>query len=726
MLRNELIGTLLKREYKYKSESVNLSEVFGVNVFDLQKMKTYLTKSSFEKVEDAIKFGNKISIHVANDVANAMKTWAISVGATHFTHWFQPLTGSTAEKHDAFVEALGDGTAVNTFEGISLVQQEPDASSFPSGGLRNTFEARGYTAWDPSSPAFVLDNTLCIPTIFVSYTGEALDYKAPLLNALTAVDKAATEVAQIFDKTVEKVFATLGWEQEFFLIDELLYHSRPDLQLTGRTLFGHVSAKHQQLKDHYFGSINERTMNFFKEFEYEAIKLGIPVKTRHNEVAPMQFECAPMFEECNLSVDHNLLTMDLMKRVAARHHFKVLFHEKPFDGINGSGKHNNWSLHTDSGINLLKPGKNPKENLQFLAFFVCAIKAVHDYPDLLRASYLNAANDHRLGSKEAPPSILSVFIGSELTAMLDEIETKIKGGKMTPEEKTEIKLNIGKIPQILVDNTDRNRTSPFAFTGNKFEIRAVGSSLNCSAVMTVLNTMMAKVLGEFKVEVETRIEKGLKKDEAIFEVLRKYIIESKNIRFEGDSYSEEWIKESKKRGLSATKNTIEGIACLKDKKVIQLFEEMKVLSASELEARYNIKLEQYKKMIQIEARTLGDLAINHIIPAAINYQHKLLQNIQSLQDVFGKENLRERCSAQIQIVEEISKRVNTLHSSVNDMVEERKKANLMTDSFKMANAYALNVFPYFILIRNEVDKLEQIVDDKLWPLPKYRELMFLF
>lgn len=724
MNRQKVISALFERDYKFDFKHQNLSENFGINVFDLGKIKGYLTRTAFDKVVDAVRFGNKIDIHVANDVANAMKTWATSIGATHYTHWFQPLTGSTAEKHDAFIEPTNDGMAMNTFDGKSLVQQEPDASSFPSGGLRNTFEARGYTAWDPSSPAFVIDGTLCIPTIFVSYTGEALDYKAPLLNALTAVDKAATEVAQYFDKTVEKVNAHLGWEQEFFLIDELFFHARPDIQLTGRTLFGLGSAKNQQLNDHYFGAINERAMNFFKDFEFEAVKLGIPIKTRHNEVAPMQFECAPLFEECNLAVDHNQLTMDLMKRIAHRHHFKVLFHEKPYDGINGSGKHNNWSLHTNNGMNLLKPGKNPKENLQFLSFFVCAIKAVHDYSDILRASYLTAANDYRLGSKEAPPTVVSIFIGSELTAMLEEIERKIKGGKMTPEEKTEIKLNIGKIPQILVDNTDRNRTSPFAFTGNKFELRAVGSSLNCSAVMTVLNTMMAKVLSEFKVEVDAKIDKGLKKDEAIFEILRKYIISSKNIRFEGDGYSPEWIKEAKKRGLSEAKNAIEGIGAIIEDKTIELFTSTGVMTKAELEARYNIKLDQYQKILQIESRTIGDLVLNHIIPAALTYQSKLTENIKSLKDVFGLDDYKTMCSTQLEVVMELSELVNNLYKEVNLMVEERNKANLLSSNLKMANAYAKTVLPCFAKIRVAVDRLEQIVDDEIWPLPKYRELMF--
>ena len=512
-LRFKALEVLMNRdpfEGHFENDS-KYAEIYGENVFSLDKMKNVLSFESLKSLKKAIQIGNKIDFKLANDVANAMKIWALSKGATHYTHCFQPLTGSTAEKHDAFFDPQGDGTAIDKFEGKNLVQQEPDASSFPSGGLRNTFEARGYTAWDPSSPAFIFGKTLCIPTIFVSYTGEALDYKSPLLRALSALNTAATGVAQYFDKEVESVDATLGWEQEFFLVDSALYSVRPDLLLTGRTLFGVGSTKNQQLNDNYFGSINSRTMNFLSEVEVEALKLGIPVKTRHNEVAPMQFEVAPAFEECNLAVDHNQLLIELMKKIARRHNFRVLFHEKPYKGINGSGKHNNWSLKSNLGVNLLKPGKNPKQNLQFLTFFVCAIKAVHDYGDILRSSMASPGNDHRLGTGEAPPGIMSVFIGEELTKKLDEIEVKIRGGKMSPEEKTEIKLNIGKIPQLLIDNTDRNRTSPFAFTGNKFEIRSVGSTLNCSAVMTAINTMMAKVLKDFKNQVDKKINDGLKK-----------------------------------------------------------------------------------------------------------------------------------------------------------------------------------------------------------------------
>lgn len=724
MLRKEALTAILERTPNHISENKNVISDFGINVFNQEQIKSYLSKSSCDKINDAVRYGNKISISVANEIANAMKNWAIDRGATHYTHWFQPLTGATAEKHDAFLEPDGQGNAISYFDGKSLVQQEPDASSFPSGGLRNTFEARGYTAWDPTSPAFVFDNTLCIPTIFVSYTGEALDYKAPLLNALTAVDKAAIDVAQYFDKTVEKVSATLGWEQEFFLIDEYLYYARPDIQLTGRTLFGLGSAKHQQLNDHYFGAINERVVQFFKDFEYQAIKLGIPVKTRHNEVAPMQFECTPVYEECNLSVDHNQLAMEIMKRVAKRHRFVVLFHEKPYAGINGSGKHNNWSLHTDKGVNLFKPGKNPKENLQFLSFFVCAIKAVNDYPDLLRAAVLTAGNDQRLGTNEAPPPLPSVFIGTELTAMLNEIEQKIKGGKMTPEEKTAIKLNIGKIPQILVDNTDRNRTSPFAFTGNKFEVRSAGASINCAAVMTVLNTMMASTLREFKKEVDQRIDKGLKKDEALFEILRKYIIASKNIRYEGDGYSEDWVKEAKKRKFRIIRNAVDGLDCLIAKPTVTLFKRMEVMTPSELEARYNIRVERYHKIVQIEARTIGDLAINHIIPATIKYQSELVESLNGMITAFGATKAKEMCAAQIGIIEEISDRINRLKFLIDRMVDLRKKANLEEIGFKKAQMYANDIRPSFDEIRTEVDRLEQIVDDAIWPLPKYRELMF--
>lgn len=721
-LRFKALEVLMSRKVEQKVHvgDSNYSDIFGVNVFSLEKMKQFLSSESFETLKSAIQFGERIDIRVANDVANAMKIWALSKGATHYSHWFQPLTGSTAEKHDAFFEPLEDGSAIEKFDGKSLVQQEPDASSFPSGGLRNTFEARGYTAWDPSSPAFIFGTTLCIPTIYVSFTGEALDYKAPLLNALSAVDKHATEMVQLFDKDVSRVHATLGWEQEFFLVDAALFSARPDLQLTGRTLFGWASAKNQQLNDNYFGAINQRTMAFLSEVEDEALRLGIPVKTRHNEVAPTQFEIAPAFEECNLAVDHNQLLIELMKKVARNHNFHVLFHEKPYEGINGSGKHNNWSLKTDTGVNLLKPGKNPKQNLQFLAFFVCAIKAVHDYGDILRSSMASPGNDLRLGTGEAPPAIMSVFVGEELTRKLDEIEQKIKGGKMTPEEKTEIKLNIGKIPQLLVDNTDRNRTSPFAFTGNKFEIRSVGSTQNCSSVMIAINTMMAKVLKEFKKEVDRKVDGGLKKDEAIFEIMRKYIIASKKIRFDGDGYSTEWELEAKKRGLS---NVPKSAYAFKEKiseTSLKLFKEMKVMSQNELEARYNINLENYQKIIQIEARVLGDLALNHIIPTAIKYQNNLITNVKGLQSIDG--NLIP--ASQLKMIKEINDRINKIYDKVIELVDQRKSINEMDTVELKAINYCDKIIPFFNEIRYEADKLEQVIDDDLWPLPKYRELLF--
>lgn len=721
-LRFKALEVLMSRKAEQKAHigNSNYADIFGENVFSLEKMKQFLSSESFETLKNAIQFGERIDIRVANDVANAMKIWALSKGGTHYSHWFQPLTGSTAEKHDAFFEPLEDGSAIEKFDGKSLVQQEPDASSFPSGGLRNTFEARGYTAWDPSSPAFIFGKTLCIPTIYVSFTGEALDYKAPLLNALSAVDKHATEMVQLFDKDVSRVHATLGWEQEFFLVDAALFSARPDLQLTGRTLFGWASAKNQQLNDNYFGAINQRTMAFLSEVEDEALRLGIPVKTRHNEVAPTQFEIAPAFEECNLAVDHNQLLIELMKKVAREHNFHVLFHEKPYEGINGSGKHNNWSLKTDTGVNLLKPGKNPKQNLQFLAFFVCAIKAVHDYGDILRSSMASPGNDLRLGTGEAPPAIMSVFVGEELTRKLDEIEQKIKGGKMTPEEKTEIKLNIGKIPQLLVDNTDRNRTSPFAFTGNKFEIRSVGSTQNCSSVMIAINTMMAKVLKEFKKEVDKKVDGGLKKDEAIFEIMRKYIIASKKIRFDGDGYSKEWEVEAKKRGLS---NVPKSAYAFKEKiseTSLKLFKEMKVMSQNELEARYNINLENYQKIIQIEARVLGDLALNHIIPTAIKYQNNLITNVKGLQSIDG--DLIP--ASQLKMIKEINDRINKIHDKVIELVDQRKRINEMDTAELKAINYCDKIIPFFNEIRYEADKLEQIIDDDLWPLPKYRELLF--
>jgi glutamine synthetase len=704
--------------------SAKISDYFGQNVFTIDTMQKFLSKEVFKEVKAAIESGQQINRKVAEQVATAMMAWAISKGATHYTHWFQPLTGATAEKHDSFFELSGEGKPIENFSGSALAQQEPDASSFPSGGIRNTFEARGYTAWDPSSPAFIIESrsgkTLCIPTIFVSYTGETLDYKAPLLKALHVLDEAAVPVCQYFDKNVTKVYATLGIEQEYFLIDTSLYYARPDLEMTGRTLFGHAPAKGQQLEDHYFGSIPGRVASFMCDLEIEAHKLGIPLKTRHNEVAPSQFECAPVFEEINLAVDHNQLLMDLMDKVARRHHFKVLLHEKPYAGINGSGKHNNWSLCTNTGKNLLSPGNTPKTNLMFLTFFINTIKAVHEHDDLLRASIASASNDHRLGANEAPPAIMSIFLGEQLSAVLDDLEKKVGKGKLTPEEKTEVKINIGRIPEILLDNTDRNRTSPFAFTGNKFEFRAVGSSANCSAAMSVLNLIVANQLKEFSREVDALIEKGRKKDDAILNVLRRYIVESKAIRFEGNGYSEEWVKEAKKRGLKNITNTPEALDLMVTPKAKKLYTSNNIFSERELEARHEILLETYTKKIQIESRVMGDLAINHIIPTAIKYQKILVENVEGMKDIGLKP---EHYSAQLEIIKEISEHISVIKKQVDEMTEERKKANKLSHARDRAMAYCKKVKPYFDIIRYHVDKLELIVDDEMWPLPKYREML---
>lgn len=700
------------------------SVIFGSNVFGDKAMRQFLTPEAYKAVKAAAD-GVKIDRKIADYIALGMKEWALSKGVTHYTHWFQPLTGTTAEKHDAFFETFPDGSdPVEKFGGSQLVQQEPDASSFPNGGIRNTFEARGYTAWDPTSPAFIFGTTLCIPTVFVSYTGEALDNKTPLLRALNAIDAAAIEVAKYFDKNVKRVTPTLGWEQEYFLVDSALANSRPDLLATGRTLLGHTAAKGQQLDDHYFGSIPTRVLTYMRDLENECMLLGIPVKTRHNEVAPNQFELAPIFEEINLAVDHNSLLMDVMQKVGERHDFKVLFHEKPFKGVNGSGKHNNWSLATDTGINLLSPGKTPMSNLQFLTFFINTIKAVHDNEELLRASIASASNDHRLGANEAPPAIISVFIGQQLTKVLAELEGVSKG-KLSPEEKTDLKLNVvGKLPDVLLDNTDRNRTSPFAFTGNKFEFRAVGSSANCAVSMTTLNTIVAKQLKDFKKEVDTLIEKkDLKKDEAIFNVLREYIKQTKAILFEGDGYSEAWEKEAKKRGLSNHKTTPEALKAKVSKKAIELFGEMGVMNHVEVEARYEIELEEYVKKIQIEGRILGDIARNHVVPTAIRYQNVLIENVKGLKEIFGKD-FEKIAKEQIALIKEISEHIEGINTKVEKMTDERKKANALTSTEKMAAAYCDKVKPYFEEIRYHADKLELLVDDELWTLTKYRELLF--
>ncbi len=723
-LRFEAVQLAQGRKPVIIKEEHKRSEIFGAHVFNEATMRQYLTKDAFNGVMNANDHGNKIDRKIADQVASAMKEWALSKGATHYTHWFQPLTGATAEKHDAFFETIGGGMAIEKFGGNQLVQQEPDASSFPHGGIRNTFEARGYTAWDPTSPAYIYETTLCIPTIFVSYTGEALDYKTPLLRALHAVDITATAVCKYFDKNVKKVSASLGWEQEYFLIDKSLANSRPDIILTGRTLLGHSPAKGQQLDDHYFGSIPRRALNYMRDLEGECMLLGIPVKTRHNEVAPNQFELAPIYEEANLAVDHNSLLMDIMGRVASRHDLKVLLHEKPFAGVNGSGKHNNWSLSTDSGINLLGPGKTPMSNLQFLTFFINTIKAVYDNEALLRASIASASNDHRLGANEAPPAIISIFIGEQLTKVLEELEG-VTTGKLSPEEKTDLKLNvIGKIPDVLLDNTDRNRTSPFAFTGDKFEFRAVGSTANCARPMTVLNTIVAEQLKEFKIEVDALIDnKDLKKDDAIFNVLREYIKASRNIIFDGNGYGPEWEKEAKKRGLSNYKTTPEALKARISDKSIALFEKMEVMSRVETEARYEIEIEDYTMRIQIEARVLGDIAGNHVVPTAVRYQNMLIENVTGLKEIFGT-NFEEHASEQMRLIKRISEHIEAIYAKVEKMVNARKEANKIADVTKKATAYCVKVKPFIDDIRNHCDKLELMVEDELWPLTKYRELLF--
>ena len=722
--RFKALEDVLERQAKYvEFPSEKASEYYATNVFTQETMQEYLPKEAYKSVMASIDQGTRLDRAMANQVASSMKDWAITKGASHYTHWFQPLTGSTAEKHDSFFSPISGGRAIEKFDGENLVQQEPDASSFPNGGIRNTFEARGYTAWDPTSPAFVIGKTLCIPTVFIAYTGEALDFKIPLLKALHAVDNAATDVCQYFDKNINKVSASLGWEQEYFLIDKALYNARPDIMMTGRALVGHNPAKGQQLDDHYFGSIPDRAAAFMKEYEIEAHKLGIPVTTRHNEVAPNQFECAPMFEEANLANDHNLLLMDLLEKIARKHDFRVLLHEKPYGSLNGSGKHNNWSLGTNTGVNLLAPGKNPKTNLRFLTFFVNTIKAIYDNADILRSSIASAGNDHRLGANEAPPAIISVFIGSQLTEMLDKLEKNIGAGKLTPEDKTELKLSIGKIPQILLDNTDRNRTSPFAFTGNKFEFRAVGSAANCANAMIALNVIVAKQLQEFKKAVDARIKKGVKKDEAILKELQKLIKESKAIRFEGNGYSDEWVKEATKRGLSNLKDTPSALKVMIDKNTKDIFGKLGVLTEVELDARYEIELENYIMKLQIESRTLGDIAQNHIIPTAIKYQNTIIDNVKGLNDIFGK-NAKALSSSQQEILTEISEHLNDIRTNAKKMLDERKKANKLDDSEKKAKAYCEKVKPYFDVIKYHSDKLELLIDDELWPLPKLRELLF--
>jgi len=715
-----------------KSSSLNvaapkITSIFGENVFTIKTARAFLSDDAYKSLVTSIKGGKKIDRSVAGSIANGLRAWAEGKGVTHFTHWFQPLTGSTAEKHDSFFTLKSDGTAIEEFDGAALIQQEPDASSFPNGGIRATFEARGYTAWDPSSPPFIIEighgKTLCIPTIFVSYTGESLDYKAPLLKALEALNKSAVDVANYFDKNVTKITATLGWEQEYFVIDEGLANARPDLIQAGRTVFGAAPAKGQQLEDHYFGSIPERVYAFMRDYESESYKLGIPLRTRHNEVAPAQFECAPIFEEVNIAVDHNILLMDIMTRVAKKHHLRVLLHEKPFAGINGSGKHNNWSMATDTGVNLLAPGKTPKTNLMFLTFFVNTIKAVHDYADILRASIASAGNDHRLGANEAPPAIISVFVGQYLAKVLADIETRV-GDKFDEQDEAILKLDLHRsIPELLLDNTDRNRTSPFAFTGNKFEFRAVGSTANCANPMITLNTILAATLKQFKKDVDGLIEKGDKKEIAIMHVIQKYIVESKNVLFEGDGYSAEWAKEAERRGLPNIKTTPLAFDALTTDKAKHLFESNGIYNHIELEARHEIELENYLKKVQIEGRIIGDLALNHILPAAIKYQNSVLANVNGLKAAGLPESA---FASQLTILKQVSEHIQVIHTKVHAMVEARKIANNIESTRTKAIAYESQVkAAFFDEIRYHVDKLESLVDDEIWTLPKYREMLFL-
>ena len=723
MLRFNALNSVQNKKPLQVAENGKRSELFAINVFNEVAMRQLMTRDAFDAVMNAIEYGTKIDRRVADQVAASMRDWAISKGATHYTHWFQPLTGGTAEKHDAFFEPVTRDSAIERFSGNQLVQQESDASSFPNGGIRNTFEARGYTAWDPSSPPFVYGTVLCIPTIFIAYTGEALDNKTPLLKALSAIDQAATEVARYFDKNVSKVTCTLGCEQEYFLIDRTLANTRPDLMITGRTLLGHEAAKGQQLDDHYLGAIPSRVLAYMRDLEQECLLLGIPVKTRHNEVAPNQFELAPSFGEANLAVDQNSLLMDVMRKVAERHDFVVLFHEKPFAGVNGSGKHNNWSLVTDTGVNLFAPSKTPQKNLQFLTFFICTIKAVHEYEPLLRASVASATNDYRLGANEAPPAIVSVFIGEQLNKVLDALEN-MSGEEVSGKDKTELKLNVvGKIPDLFLDTTDRNRTSPFAFTGNKFEFRAVGSKANCGKPMMVLNTIVAKQLIDFKKEVDSLIEGGMKKEDAIFRVLRAYVKSSKAIRFEGDGYSKAWEEEAARRGLSNHKTTPEALRENITDKAIALFEGMGVLSKVELIARYEIALEEYVKTVQIESRVLGDIARNHVVPTAVRYQNTLIENVRGLKEIFG-DAYQEVASEQIELIRHISEHIKVIHSTVEAMIEARKRANHLATFVERADAYCNEVKPFFDEIRYHCDKLELMIDDELWTLTKYRELLF--
>lgn len=704
--------------------SNDLTEYYGSHVFDQKKMKQYLSNDAYEAVMNANQKGTPINGEMADLIADGMKRWAKSLQVTHYTHWFQPLTDGTAEKHDSFIDFNPKGDIIEHFSGKLLVQQEPDASSFPSGGIRNTFEARGYTAWDTSSPAFVVDTTLCIPTVFISYTGDALDYKTPLLKSLEALDKAATSVCKLFDENINHVYTNLGWEQEFFLIDTALYNARPDLCLTGRTLMGHSSAKDQQLDDHYFGSIPPRVTAFLRELEIECYKLAIPIKTRHNEVAPNQFEIAPIYESANLANDHNQQVMDLMKRIAQKHKFTVLFHEKPYHGINGSGKHNNWSLYTDTKVNLFSPGKNPKMNVLFLTFLANVLMMVYKNQNLLRASIASAGNNHRLGANEAPPPILSIFLGEDLSKVLNEIAKQENGHSLSKEEKTTLKLELCRVPEILLDTTDRNRTSPFAFTGNRFEFRAVGSSANCAACLIAINAGMANQLNQYKASVDELIQNGASKDEAIFQILKQTIIDSEPIRFEGDGYSEEWKEEARRRGLTNISHVPEALMHYIDEQSKNVLLGERIFNLNELNSRLDVELEKYTKKIQIESRVLGDLAINHIVPIAISYQNRLIENIVGLKEIFTEEEFEALSVDRKDLIKEISYRISSIKKQVQEMIEARKKANRLVDQRKKAFAYADTVLPYLDSIRYHIDHLEMEVDDEIWPLPKYRELLF--
>ena len=707
------------------TQNQKVSEYYGENVFNRKAMKKYLSKETYKALTHSIDNGTPIDREIANHVAAGMRMWALEKGVTHYTHWFQPLTDGTAEKHDAFVEHDGNGGMIEEFSGKLLAQQEPDASSFPNGGLRNTFEARGYSAWDPSSPAFVVDDTLCIPTVFIAYTGEALDYKTPLIRSVEALNKAAKDVCNYFNEDVHKVITYLGWEQEYFLVDEELYSARPDLSLTERTLLGHESAKNQQLDDHYFGAIPSRVQEFMKDLEVECYKLGIPVKTRHNEVAPNQFELAPIYEECNLANDHNQLLMSVMKRVSRRHNFRVLLHEKPFMGVNGSGKHCNWSMGTDTGINLFSPGKDREDNLRFITFVVNTLMAVYKYNALLKASIASATNAHRLGANEAPPAIISSFLGTQISEVLDKFENSSIEDAIEVDDKKRLSLGFGQIPELLLDNTDRNRTSPFAFTGNRFEFRAPGSSVNCGSAMLAVNSAVAHQLQQFKKDVEALQAAGKSKEVAIFETLKAYIKESKPIRFDGNGYCDEWKKEAARRGLDCENSVpLQYDAYLKPE-VIRMFKETGVLNEKELEARNEVKWEIYIKKVQIEARVLGDLSMNHIIPVVLHYQSLLLSNITKLKETFSPEEYEELSAEPRRLVRKISKHVNAVTRMTDEMIEARKKANVITDYRSKAIAYHDTVVPFLDEIREHIDELELMVDNQMWPLPKYRELLFI-